>query len=1573
MAEDNILNENVQVNSDTPDIDSIDLDIDIEDVSLENEEVDDDTSDSNSNIETYDEELELEEDFFFEEEEKPKKKKRKKFSQSNQPLETTYTTQEGTSTPEPSVEVSSNNSYIEESTPNYDVLGESISSENIVQEAAVSSNEPINYGSSESIYNTPIEQPIYESPKETYNTYTHEESIETPISYASSSEKALGINEVSHISDNILSHIDLSVDVSTPESILESTKEPIIEDSKSAYEPFIENPSNEAKSTYETPKESSFIESNSNERVVYDTPSSTNESNNQIISQEPINNSVPNENTFTSSRSEDYGSSEPIYRTPSYEGPKENAFVEQSSNEFKRAYESAFAPKDSSSEITYKAISNEENKGSSFMENAYSNSNSSSFKETSQGENTYKPSMETILHGYRGSNSEGVTIIETPSYTNEKNHTSFEAAPDFSQKASVENTIYNYKEKFNYENPSNISSIKMEKNPSFEEIKTSHSDSTSQKQDSFVDKMHKVASEHMDKAIYNGGVTLETTTYKYGTSIPGKVLPTPMDNIPTTTPSFYSKEIPGSSSELHIKSGPPVAAPSSSLSALINKIREEERKEPDFNKTTTIDDKSSKKNAVLNNKNEVDMKTIDSKDEESKKSNEIKEEKIKALKKTMVLEYVGNFSSSIAERSISLVSRQVNGDAVEGYYDVKRKFDFAKTLLFGGSVRLDGIKELNRLRNMNSLSDYIANNSDMDLKNISSKDYKNILKKANKNDFSPLNNQDLDMEKIKKLHKSQIARLEQGRNLAASKGIIMNYYDNMSPAQKKLIDDKDINIFNYSSKKGVIANNNITMSLLAKNPYLKNYNFNKARTKNLKKLLDNDNLSTSDKILVNNLILNRKAMGAFDKINQEKGRVVRAIKDGLVGNLQNEESFQGFQTTKSALQNTKKLAKGSFAVARGSLKFSKGSIKVGYKVATSRPVKFVAKTVTKPLKYIGDKTGATKVIAKAGNVTKNVVTAPTKVAGKGLKAVGHGFKVIGESKPVQVIKKAGNITKKVVTAPARPIKKFVKWKARLSNKIANNKVVKFVTKPFKVANKVLSLGKVATATIKKYLMIGAGIFFIVFLLVGILTSMVIPAILGSVIADDEENIQAWVNELRTHQTAQDDEIINLVNGSPEGKDLEGNTISSYGMPETHGPNGEISYATEGYKIIYLDANGNEILKADNSKDILSFLAVYLQQDFDLGDGYVSGMIKELFDVTHPEIEKEESDIYTCDYGCKTITYHCNELPTYESYHTYGSRHYSYWGCDPYVEYCEENCTCLGHIGSCNDDCPPNCTSLHIEYCEENCTCPGHQKSRCEVDHELKICTGHRDVVVKSKILYLQDLLDMNYYLCQYKEGIHPFYNGKIDDLKEAFDEIGGWDETNREWAWNIYNQDWYDLYGISLSSFGLSLDTVMTRDDIDAKINELGNDISSQRKDFVKYAYRCVGLIPFYDNGRTDIAGIENNSFGSVTTPDYYGNNRVGLSSDGFIDFMFQTVLGVPFTPTNINASCTSVFASNLKPGDIAFSRTPGYPNNLAAIFAGYNEYGQQVWIFLSSTDKNVVTNNSNYWTCYYRPKAFVD
>lgn len=223
------------------------------------------------------------------------------------------------------------------------------------------------------------------------------------------------------------------------------------------------------------------------------------------------------------------------------------------------------------------------------------------------------------------------------------------------------------------------------------------------------------------------------------------------------------------------------------------------------------------------------------------------------------------------------------------------------------------------------------------------------------------------------------------------------------------------------------------------------------------------------------------------------------------------------------------------------------------------------------------------------------------------------------------------------------------------------------------------------------------------------------------------------------------------------------------------------------------------------------------------------------------------------------------------------------------------------------------------------------------------CPGHVDLYIRVKLLGLED-----------KNGL--LARDKIGNAvsKGTFDRWDGWTEENIADVRAICDQDWFDDYGLSISS--ISLSTPLSAAEIQDYMEQLPEDLSETRKEIVRFALSSVGHVPYYWGGKASHPGYEGNNFGMLVPSDDKGRILKGLDCSGWISWVYWSVTG-----KQLQGSSTSglilcgekISRSELKPGDIIV-RTGA--NAHVVMFLSWSANGQMNVIHESSASVNNVT-----------------
>lgn len=238
-----------------------------------------------------------------------------------------------------------------------------------------------------------------------------------------------------------------------------------------------------------------------------------------------------------------------------------------------------------------------------------------------------------------------------------------------------------------------------------------------------------------------------------------------------------------------------------------------------------------------------------------------------------------------------------------------------------------------------------------------------------------------------------------------------------------------------------------------------------------------------------------------------------------------------------------------------------------------------------------------------------------------------------------------------------------------------------------------------------------------------------------------------------------------------------------------------------------------------------------------------------------------------------------------------------------------------------------------------------------VEKPSDYCPGHVDLNITVQILGLED-----------SKGL--FTKDTIGN--QAAEGWDGWTKEHIQAAKAINDQDWFRLYGLSIST--ISMRNPLSVSEIDAYMEKLPEGTSQERRDIIRYALASVGKIPYYWGGKPASSGYEGNFFGTLVEADTKGRILKGLDCSGWINWVYWSVTGERLAgeSTSSLAQCgRAVKRSELKPGDIIIKTGTGAH---VVMFLGWADNGQMQVIHESSASiNNVVVGTMTADWPYYR------
>ena len=519
-----------------------------------------------------------------------------------------------------------------------------------------------------------------------------------------------------------------------------------------------------------------------------------------------------------------------------------------------------------------------------------------------------------------------------------------------------------------------------------------------------------------------------------------------------------------------------------------------------------------------------------------------------------------------------------------------------------------------------------------------------------------------------------------------------------------------------------------------------------------------------------------------------------------------------------------------------------------------------------------------------------------------------------------------------------------------------------VLSPVRLFGKAVNSIRAFFDKIRLALFAGVGIVIVSFLIIIVLTNTVLTAfqtesnvVLAAILTENENFIAEMTSDLQMKADDKRADAESIISGTPQNISvLEGHTISKYGHPDESG-----NWAG-GSKIIYLDGNGNVILNGmNNIKDCIVMAYVIMDGDFDTNETARNDLVTDLWELMNPQVTYEESDIYTCPYGCDTYSYCCDSVSDYTNMNTYKAdgvgfyneiKTYTIYGdsysvtCDGCKDEEDETIYHTTQTGTGVAQPADGCENYTIEY-----QCSGHSAT---------ICYGHKDVEVYVTVQSMEEM---------FVSGEMP--SGTEKTYRAYLDAFSGWTEDNQEWARMLYSSDWFDLYGIDPSGgSGYVAGSGMTSEEIEAILDTYGT-LDATRTAICADAMSFVGQIPYYWGGKAVVKDYTANGFNTTITPDYKGRNKKGLDCSGFVQWIVWRVTDVKIgaSTSTITEGMQTISTTELQPGDLGLMAVPGTALNHVGIFIGYNEQGQALWCHENSSAGNVSVNNTTCFRYYYR------
>ena len=210
------------------------------------------------------------------------------------------------------------------------------------------------------------------------------------------------------------------------------------------------------------------------------------------------------------------------------------------------------------------------------------------------------------------------------------------------------------------------------------------------------------------------------------------------------------------------------------------------------------------------------------------------------------------------------------------------------------------------------------------------------------------------------------------------------------------------------------------------------------------------------------------------------------------------------------------------------------------------------------------------------------------------------------------------------------------------------------------------------------------------------------------------------------------------------------------------------------------------------------------------------------------------------------------------------------------------------------------------------------------------------------------------------------------------------EESNREWAKLIYEQDWELLYDVSFSRTSGAIITPM----LDAEVEKVLEackaeypEMSAAREESIRIALSLVGRVQYYWGGghETSLEPGWNDKWGTPAPPSSSGTTTYytwGLDCSGFIRWVYLTQYGedkLNSTAHGIRNMNNAISRAEAKPGDLA--NVPGSSRDVhIGMYLYTKEDGTRVFVHSGGGKRGVQLTTEAYgFEYYHRPYFYND
>lgn len=218
-------------------------------------------------------------------------------------------------------------------------------------------------------------------------------------------------------------------------------------------------------------------------------------------------------------------------------------------------------------------------------------------------------------------------------------------------------------------------------------------------------------------------------------------------------------------------------------------------------------------------------------------------------------------------------------------------------------------------------------------------------------------------------------------------------------------------------------------------------------------------------------------------------------------------------------------------------------------------------------------------------------------------------------------------------------------------------------------------------------------------------------------------------------------------------------------------------------------------------------------------------------------------------------------------------------------------------------------------------------------------------------------------------------------------DFEGWTDNNKEWAWNIFCQNWVEVYGIGVGG-GAFISSPILEEEMEEIIDKIKTQftaLTAQREALIRNGLQLVGSVPYFWGGghhsglSPDIDPTWGTEYRTITAPGssiyVVGSSwPYGLDCSGFTRWVILATTGTDSMWAGATAQRTSmgslaITRSQLLPGDFANTSDDGH----VGIYLYTDPAdGKMVFLHCSPSVDGVGINKPGYFTQFYRPRTLL-